>query len=317
MFYVGIDFGGTNIKAGAINENGRIICKGMIKTEKSKTYRETVNDIVELIKGLFKTSGLDLSEIASIGMGVPGTCDSKRGLILLAENIGYEYVPMADEIKKYFDVPVYITNDANCAAYGEYSKMDDKADDVVFVTLGTGIGGGIILNGKIFEGKNGTAGEIGHIPIEKNGEKCNCGMTGCWERYASVSALVRMTERYAQEHPGSGVAKKIEFDGAVSGKTAFSLAKEGDEGGRVIVSEWIKNLSQGIITVINMLQPEYIIIGGGISREGDYILNPLLEEIKKDTYYNSIENKTKIITAKLFNDAGFVGAALLGKGEID
>ena len=134
---------------------------------------------------------------------------------------------------------------------------------------------------------------------------------------SSVTALINMTDKYAKENPESAIAKKIDLDGYASGKTAFSLAKEGDKGGRTIVSEWIKNLSLGIITIINIFQPEYIIIGGGISREGDCILNPLMEEIKKDAYYNSVDDKTKIITAKLLNDAGFVGAALLGKGEID
>ena len=313
MIYAGVDLGGTNIKAGFCSEKGDILCKDMITTDKTKTYKEIARDIACLIKKTAEGNNLNTEDIKCIGIGVPGTCDINRGQIIFADNIGFENVPMADEMKKYFDIPVLIYNDANCAAYGEYQAMKDKADNIVFITLGTGIGGGIILNKKLYTGKNGTAGEIGHIPIEKNGRKCNCGSYGCWEAYASVTALIRMTEEYARENPYSKVARKCRKDG-VCGKTAFLLAKEGDEGGRYIVKNWIDNVSCGLVAIINILQPEYIVIGGAISREGDFLLNPIIEKAKKNVYYN-VEGKTKIIAASLLNDAGILGAALLGKGD--
>ena len=313
MIYVGVDLGGTNIKAGICSERGEIICKDMINTDKTKTYKGIAGDIAGLVNKMANDNSLNTKEIKSIGIGVPGTCDTGRGIVMLADNIGFKNAPMADEMKKYFDVPVLICNDANCAAYGEYQVMKDEADNIVFVTLGTGVGGGIILNKKLYTGKNGTAGEIGHIPIEKNGIRCNCGSYGCWEAYASVTALIRMTEEYANENPDSRVAQKCREEG-VCGKTAFSLAKEDDEGGRYIVKNWIDNVSCGLVTIINILQPEYIVIGGAISREGDFLLKPIIENAKKNAYYN-VEGQTKIIAASLLNDAGIIGAALLGKGD--
>ena len=314
MIYAGVDLGGTNIKAGLVDENGNILYKDMIPTDKSKSYQGIAGDIAELIKSMLKNNGSDIKEVKSIGIGVPGTCDSSRGIIVFADNICFKNVYFADEIKKYFDIPVCVCNDANCAAFGEYQNMNENADDIVFVTLGTGVGGGIIINKKLYTGKNGTAGEIGHIPINQNGITCNCGASGCWEQYASVTALIRLTNEYAAENPLSKVAKRIKDEG-LSGKTAFILAKEGDEGGKSIVEKWINNVSAGLVAIINTLQPEYIIIGGAISREGDFLLKPIIENMSKNVYYN-IEGKTKIVTAKLGNDAGIIGAALLGKGYV-
>lgn len=315
MLYAGVDLGGTNIKAGFIGENGQILCKDMVATDKTKTYKGIAEDVANLLKKIIKDNDIDAKEVKSIGMGVPGTCDSKSGVIIFANNIiGLENVPMAGEIEKYFDVPVFVCNDANCAAYGEYQIMKDTAENIVFVTLGTGVGGGIIMNKKIYTGKNGTAGEIGHIPVVKNGIKCNCGMNGCWEQYASVTALVKMTEEYAKQNPTSAVAKKCREEGA-SGKTAFQLARDGDDGAKLIVQNWTDNISLGIAAIINILQPEYIVIGGAISREGDFLLNPILENAKKNAYYN-VKGKTKIVAASMGNDAGLIGAALLGKGDI-
>lgn len=312
MIYAGVDLGGTNIKAGITDENGNILCKDMIPTDKSKSHEGIAGDIAALIKKIISENGFNINDVKSIGIGVPGTCDTSRGFIIFADNIGIKNVRFADELKKYFDIPVRVCNDANCAALGEYQSMKERADDIVFITLGTGIGGGIIINKKLFTGKNGTAGEIGHIPINQDGIVCNCGSRGCWEQYASVSALIRLTNDYAKENPSSAVAQKIKEDGKASGKTSFDLAKKGDKGGRLIVEKWINNISAGLVTIINTLQPEYIIIGGAISREGDYLLNPIIENMKNNIYYN-VDGKTKIIAARLGNDAGLIGAAMLGK----
>lgn len=234
-------------------------------------------------------------------------------MVIYAANIYFEDIPLAAEMKKYFSVPVFIDNDANCAALGEYELLDEKVDNMVFVTLGTGVGGGIIIGGKLYTGKNGTAAEIGHMTIEKDGVKCECGSRGCFEVYASVTGLIKMTKEYAASHPESEVTKAAK-DG-VSGKTAFELARKGDAGGREIVDKWISYLSAGIVSIINILQPEVLLIGGAISKEGDFLLKPIIEYQRKNKY-SEIEDRTKIKIARLGNDAGLIGSAFLGKGAV-
>lgn len=313
MYYFGVDLGGTNIKAGIVDDSGKIIHSDVCPTNAGRHYSEVIADIAELINKILKDSKADISEIKSIGVGVPGTCDTKNGVVICAANIDFESVPMVAEFKKYFDVPVYIGNDANCAALGEYESLDEDISNMVFITLGTGIGGGIILDKKLYIGTNGTAAEIGHMVIEKDGPECGCGARGCWETYASVTGLIRMTNEYAAENPDSEVAKACRE--GVSGKTAFDLAKKGDKGGKQIVDEWMLYLSMGIVNIINILQPEVLLIGGAISKEGDYLLNPILEYQLKNKY-SEISDRTKIKIAKLGNDAGLIGSAFLGKGAV-
>lgn len=313
MYYLGVDLGGTNIKAGVIDAKGKIIHSDLCPTNAGRHYSEIITDIVVLINKVLKDSNLDISDIKSIGVGVPGTCDVKTGTVICAANINFENVPMVSELKKHFSIPIFIGNDANCAALGEYEVLDVDIDNMVFITLGTGVGGGIIIDKKLYTGTNGTAAEVGHMIIAKDGSQCACGSRGCWETYASVTGLIRMTKEYADAHPCSEVAKACE-DG-ISGKTAFQLAKKGNKGASEIVNEWICYVSIGIVSIINIFQPEIILIGGAISKEGDYLLNPIIDYQLKNKY-SEIENRTKIQIAKLGNDAGLIGSAFLGKGAV-
>lgn len=308
--YIGIDLGGTNIKGGIVKASGEIIHKDMIPTNAGREYTEIIKDIAGLISKMLEDTKIDIENIKSIGVGNPGTCDAENGIVICASNIGFQDVPMREELSKYFSVPIFIENDANCAALGEYSVLEEDIENMVFITLGTGVGGGLIINKKLYTGKNGTAAEVGHMVINTNGNSCNCGGRGCWETYASVTALINQTKEYIKENPMSPLA--IAGKDGVTGRTSFDLAKKGDEGAKKVVKTWIKYISCGVISIINLLQPEVLMIGGAISKEGDYLINPIIEYQENNTYSQDVE-KTKIMAARLGNDAGLIGSAFLGK----
>ena len=215
-------------------------------------------------------------------------------------------------LQKHINKPVYIGNDANVAALAEYYVADEKVDTFIAITLGTGVGGGIVLGGKVLEGAAGGAGELGHIVLEHNGVQCTCGRKGCWEAYASATALINQTKRAIEENKDSLMYKLVDGNlDNVNGKTAFDAAKQGDAAGQAVVDKYIEYISVGRIDIINIFQPEMIVIGGGICKEGDYLLSPLKKLCLGDNYGGSAV--TKIEIAKLGNDAGIIGAAFLGK----
>lgn len=318
MFYVGIDLGGTNIAAGILDENLKIIKKGSVPTINTRHYSEIIKDMAMLVIKLLKETGISYDEVHSIGIGSPGTCDRENGVLLYTNNIEFNEVPMRVEMQKYIPLPVYIENDANCAALGESIAGAAKdVPDSITVTLGTGIGGGIILNNKIYTGFNGMAGEIGHIILRHKGEPCTCGRRGCWEAYASATALIRQTRRAAEKHPESLINSLTGGDlSRIDAKTAFDAMRQGDRVGSRVVKQYILYLSEGISDLINIFQPSRVVIGGGISKEGETILVPLREIARKSTYYGEGNiAHTEIVQAELGNDAGIVGAAMLGKSQ--
>ncbi len=314
--YIGIDLGGTGIKVGLVDENYKIIASGSVPTGAQRHYSEILKDMAMLAIKVTKDAGYDIEkDVSSIGIGSPGTCDSKNGILVYANNINFEKVPMREEIQKYINLPVYIGNDANVAALGEFMVLgDDSVEDMIAITLGTGVGGGIIINKRIYEGFNGAAGEIGHFQVmTDNGEPCTCGRDGCWEAYASVTALIRETKRAIEKHPDSMMAKMVDGDlSKVNGKTSFDCAKQGDKAAQEVVDKYIKYVAEGIVSVINIFQPEVLVIGGAISKEGNYLLDPIKEWAAKKSYTRFVP-ETDIRIAKLGNDAGIIGAALLGK----
>lgn len=313
MYYIGIDVGGTNIKAGLVDDGGNIICRAQTPTLASRQSEEIGADIGRLAKKVAEDAGVSQSDIHSIGIGMPGACSDETGTVLYTANINFLNFNLRNAVQKEIDLPVHLGNDANCAALGEYHMLPEKTEDMIFITLGTGVGGGLIINGKLYTGFNGIAGEVGHIMIQKDGEKCGCGRHGCWEAYASVTALIRQTRAYAKAHPESAVAKACGKDFEhLSGKTPFVLAKDGDTGAQEIVSTWIEYVAEGIVDMINIFQPRLLLIGGAISREGDTILVPLRKKVEQDMYKSRVEH-TQIRMASLGNDAGLIGAAFLGK----
>lgn len=315
MYYIGIDIGGTGIKAGVVSENGEIIAKGAIETNVKSGYEVIVKEMAQLITDTVKEANLTLDDIKSVGMGCPGCIDDKSGDVVYSNNLEFKNVPLCTELKKYIDKPIYINNDANCAALGEYFALnDDKIDNFVAVTLGTGVGGGVIINKKLYTGFNGVAGELGHTVIVTDGEQCSCGRRGCWEAYASITALIREASKAAKDAPASLLAKKIaENGGKCNGKIVWDSKDEGDEVAQNVINEYVKYVSEGIINLINTFQPSVLAIGGGVSRQGDNLLLPIQNYVKGKTYAGDLVEQTKIVIAKLGNDAGIIGAAFLGK----
>lgn len=312
MYYVGIDLGGTNIAVGLVDENGRIVADISAPTMAERRYEEIVADMAELSKQVIIKAGVDEKEVAAVGIGCPGSIDNANGICAYANNLKMENAHIADEFRKHLDLPVNLENDANAAALGEYEINGNGAESFVFVTLGTGVGGGIILDGKIYRGFNGIGAELGHIVIESGGEQCTCGRKGCWEAYASVTALIRQTERAMKKNPNSLMHKIAEEEGKVSGMTAFVAAKKGDAAALDVVNTYFEYIGEGLTNIVNIFQPEKIVIGGSISKEGDYLLKPVREYVERYDYNRKMA-KVKIEIATLFGDAGIIGAALSAK----
>ena len=310
--YIGIDLGGTNIAAGIVDENGNIICKGSVPTLRERGNDAIVADMANLAIKLVKEAGLEISDIKSVGIGCPGTIDNDNGVVVFSNNIVMEKYPLVAKFREHLDLPVNIENDANAAAYGEYIFTARDKKSFVLITLGTGVGGGIIIDGKLWRGFNCAGAELGHSTIIMNGKPCTCGKKGCYEAYASVTGLIDQTKEAMAKDPDTLMHKLAAEKGKINGRTSFDAARAGDKTAIEVRNQYIRYVAEGVGNIINMLQPEVFVIGGGISREGDALLEPL-KEIVYATDYNKFMPKTEIRIAKLFGDAGIVGAALAGK----
>ncbi|MBQ7953700.1 MAG: ROK family protein, partial [Clostridia bacterium] len=264
---IGIDIGGTNLVAGLVNERYELVDKVDTPANASRQDTEIVADIISLCKKLMDKNNLSESDVLSIGIGVPGCYDNENGIILFCENINFLNTPIAQMIQAEINVPVYLGNDVDCAALGEaYAGATKDADNSVMVTIGTGIGGGIIINKKIYNGFNNCGGELGHIVINAGGEPCGCGRKGCWEAYGSATALVRQTRVAIEANPESILAKLVDGDiERVNGKTAFDAMRAGCPVGTAVVEKYVEYFSTGVTNVINIFQPEMLVIGGGVS----------------------------------------------------
>lgn len=313
-YYVGIDIGGTNISTGVVDENYNIIGRGKLKTNIGRDYKEILADIIETVKLAVSDAGLENDDIRWIGVGCPGTCNTDTGVVEYSNNLRWLNVPILADIEEAFGRKTYIDNDANVAAYGEYLAGAAKgAKNAVVITLGTGVGAGIIINGKIFSGSNFAGGEIGHTVIVVDGYECTCGRKGCFEAYSSATGLIRMTREASESHPESKIRQLVEADGRISARTAFNAAKMLDETGIEVVERYIKHLACGITNTINIFQPDILCIGGGVCNEGDALLVPLKKQVAESVYSRNSAKNTEICICSLGNDAGIIGAAMLGK----
>ncbi len=312
--YIGIDLGGTNIAVGLVDDNYRIVRKGSVPTERKKPFEEIVKDMADLTKKLAKEEGISDLEITQIGIGSPGAPNKEKDGIVFASSFPtFRNVSLSKEFRKYFkNANVCVENDANAAAYGELIAGAAKGlSSAVVVTLGTGVGGGIIIDKKIHSGFNNAASELGHKVIDINGPECECGRRGCWEALASATALIGQTKEAAIAHPESTIWEIVEGDlDKVNGKTAFDAAEKGDETAKAVVDRYIYYLCVGITDVVNVLQPEAIVIGGGVSKQGEVLLAPIRKFVAKESYGEDLP-RAQIVTAKLGNDAGIIGAAML------
>ena len=316
MNYIGIDIGGTNLKAGLVNDEGSILAMEKRKIAEVSDQKALVEALVALTQSLTEKGGLTPEQIRSVGVGVPGAVEIHSGAVLYTCNLPLRNVPLRKLFHRYLPYPLYVENDANCAALAEYYAGAGKGSKrFVTITLGTGIGAGIIHNGKIFHGGNGMAGEVGHTCIDYQGLPCPCGRRGCWEQYASASALKRFTAQAQLGNPDSILARVIrEHDGHVSGQSAFMAARLGDPVGQQVCDMYVGYLAAGIANVVNIFQPDTLAIGGGVSNESDeQLLHPLQQLVERETIPCSAGKKTLIVKAQLGNQAGIIGAALLGK----
>lgn len=313
MYKIGVDLGGTNIVAGVVDEDYRIVGRGIAKTLRTRSREEIIDDIKEAIRTAMGYARVEISDISSIGIGTPGTVNRADGVIEYASNLDFENVPMKEIMEEEFKIPVYLENDANCAALGEaVAGVGNGVDDFIAVTLGTGVGAGIVLNGQILHGCNDAAGEIGHTVIVADGERCPCGRRGCWEAYASATALIRQTKDKMSKHFDT-----IMWDicngniREVNAETAFQAMRDGDTAAREVINKYVYYLSVGIVNIINTFQPKILCIGGGIGNEGEELLAPIRYYVNNEHYSIHAKNQTIICSAVLGNDAGVIGAALL------
>ena len=320
MYRIGIDLGGTNIAAGLVAGEGKevkIIKKISVPTGAQRDSDAITADMAACCYRLIEETGLNVDDIEMTGIASPGIADSRTGMVEYSCNLPFKKYPLADNLKKLFPCKaVKIENDANAAAWGEaVAGAAAGVENSVMITLGTGVGGGIIANGKVYSGFNAAGGELGHIVIVEGGRQCSCGRKGCWEAYSSATALIRMTEEKVEECRASGkytlMEKNIMERGKVSGRTAYDCMREGDEAAKEVVDEYVRYLACGLTNIVNIFQPEVISLGGGIANERETLLKPLIPIISREQYGGGVVKSTEIRIAQLGNDAGIIGAAML------
>ncbi len=318
MYRIGIDLGGTNIAAGLINEKFEILAKDSTPTLTERESIEIVKDIAKMALSVCEKAGVKPEEVASLGIASPGIVDDETGRIIYANNLHFRDYPILPELRKFLPISeLHIENDANAAAWGEAIAGAAKgSQSSVMITLGTGVGGGIIDHGKVYKGFNSAAGELGHIVIHVDGRPCTCGRRGCWEAYSSATGLIRMTEEKIAECEKTGrktaMTDLVQAKGKVTGRTAFDGRRMGDVPACEVVDEYVKYLASGITSMINIFQPEVLSIGGGISNEGQYLLDLVVPLVRSQQYGTTLVPTTDIRIATLKNDAGIVGSAVLG-----
>lgn len=315
MYYIGIDLGGTNIAAGITDEKGRILIKDSVPTLADREPDMITSDIADLALDLVRRFGITLADIKYIGIATPGIANRARGSVDYACSLPFRNYPLVKKLQDMSGIKrAYIENDANAAALGEaMCGAARNCDNSVMITLGTGVGGGCIIDRKVYSGFNFCGPELGHIVIVHGGRECSCGRRGCWETYSSATGLIRSTKEKLAETKDTVMWDIIGGDLAkVNGRTAFTAARQGDKAALEVVEEYEKYLADGIVNIINIFQPEVLSIGGGISGEGDYLLKPVLDIVNAEDYARDSTSRTKIKIAELGNNAGIIGAAMLG-----
>ena len=308
MYRIGIDLGGTNIAVGVVNDRYEIVARRSVPTGAERPAEEVIRDMGDAVEEALRQAGLTAADCASMGVGSPGACDPQTGVVKRAYNLNWFDVPVCRMLHQRFGIPVRLGNDANCAALAEVvAGAAVGCQDMVLITLGTGVGSGIISRGKILSGLRGGAGEAGHMLLVLDGEPCTCGRRGCWEAYSSATALIRQARQAAAEHPESLLAGAEE----ITGKTVFDAADRGDETANAVVDRFCDYLGAGVTNIVNALAPEVILIGGGISRQGERLLAPVRRYVEKNCFGGKDGAIPIIAAARLGNDAGIIGAAAL------
>ena len=311
MYYVGVDIGGMSIKIGIVDGEGKILYSSTIVTEKitpELQIKKTANAIEELLKN----SKIEKNQIKGVGVGCPGAI-TKEGMVRSSSNLKWTYFPLKDLLEGHLGLPVRVANDADAAALGEFIFGEGKKyNNVIMLTLGTGVGGGIIINKKLYEGTNGVVAELGHISLRLGGHRCGCGRRGCYEQYASATALIRQTKQAMNKDKDSFMWKLVDGDiNKVDGKTAFLSAKAGDKTGKKVVEKYVSYIAEGLLDFCNIFRPDAFILGGGISKEGRYLTDKIVKYLDMMDYGYPGSPRAEVLTASLKNDAGIIGAASL------
>lgn len=307
MYCVGVDIGGTSIKVGVIDRDGNILKRGSVKTDVAGGQHKIIADIGNLIWSLIDTQDRDF---VGIGIGCPGAINSATGTVDRAYNLNWENVPLAEQLARHINKPIKVSNDANVAALGETMfGVGRMYSDTIFITLGTGVGGGIIIDNKLYEGNESKGAELGHMVLVVDGEQCTCGRRGCMEAYCSASALIRETKKAMTAHPESAMWKFSAKLDDVDGRTAFECSKQGDKAAIEVVDYFVKYLGEGMLNFANIFRPQAIILGGGVCAQGDYLIYKLKNYCKDRNYGFYGTPRFDILTAQLGNDAGMIGAA--------
>ena len=314
MYYVGIDVGGTGLKAGVVNEEGKIISKVSCPTLVERGAEPVVNDMAHLALKAIDEAGLKLDDIKAVGIGIPGILDPRTGHVPFCTNLHWHDVPLIEWMQRVIDKPIFVGNDATVAGLAEaVSGVSAGVANSVFVTLGTGVGGGIVLDGKVYSGPNGVGSEIGHMITVAGGEMCTCGNRGCWERYASATAIIRWGVEAAKADPECALAKAVEGDtDKITAKHVIDLAKAGDPVCAAIFDNYVYHLCVGLVSIINFYDPEVIALGGGVSAAGEFLLDAVRAKLPGMVFYKTMPY-ARVELATLGNDAGIIGAAMLGK----
>lgn len=308
MYVIGVDLGGTNIDVGVVDENHNVVAQSHTPTLARREPAEIFDDIARCAREAAAGAGVELNAVRALGIGSPGTCDAEKGEVLNAHNLGWYGVPVRAELERRLGLDVYLGNDADCAALGEtVAGAARGCSDVLMVTLGTGIGGGIVAKGRVYAGHHSLGGEVGHMCIAMDGEPCTCGQRGCWEAYASATALIRRGEAAADARPESVLGQLRPLDGL----KIFTAAGDGDAAARAVVQEYIRSLGVGVVNMINILYPEIVLFSGGISRQGENLLGPLREYVAEHFFVGRREVMPRIELAELGPAAGMIGAAAL------
>ena len=311
MVAIGIDIGGMSIKGAAVDSNGRVYDRFSMPFVKGEPGEKTIRKLAEIVKEYIASQHLE-GKIEGIGIGSPGTLDVENGIVNYANNLGWSDLPVAKLMQETLPYPVRLTNDANAAALGEAKFGAGKMyDTVIMLTLGTGVGGGIIINGKLFEGNEGKGGELGHVVVQVDGEPCSCGRKGCFEAYSSATALIRETKKAMLKNKRSllwKISPEIEL---VGGKVVFEGAAKGDKTAIRVLNNYVKYLGEGILNYCNIFRPNVIVLSGGIANAGDALFNPLNAYIKERYYGYKRTPEVKVVPAELGYDSGKIGAAAL------
>lgn len=319
MYYLGVDLGGTNIAIGLVDEEGKILHQNSCPTGVNRPFGKIMADMGALAHQVVAEAGHSMDEVAAVGIGAPGASDNKAGTVIFANNLNWRNVPVRAELGKHVNLPIFVDNDANVAALAElYAGVAKGKDSIILITLGTGVGGGIVLNQRVWGGRHNVGAEIGHMIVEtEHGEPCSCGNDGCFERYTSATALIREGRKAVVENPASLIYSMTGGDmDKVTAKVVLDAARAGDFIGERIFQKYIHYLALGIVSLINTLDPDVIALGGGVSKAGDFLLDALIPEVEKHIFYKDLP-WADILLSTLGNDAGIIGAAMMGRQMIE